>query len=166
MQVRFVKKVLGNKSPANLAAELVDGTGLADVKLRRRLLDADEAAIATATDPMIALVRNIDPDLRTMRRTYEDDVRARLNKNSALIANAMFKLYGRPTRPATVTPCSVRPASCQIIRCNWSGKSFEADQGQQVGGALVVFGARHAGRAKRVADIGGGAAPEHDRTLQ
>ena len=113
--------MLGNKSPANLAAELVDGTGLADVKLRRRLLDADEAAIATASDPMIALVRNIDPDLRTMRRTYEDDVRARLNKNSALIANAMFKLYGRPTRPATVTPCSVRPASCQIIRCNWSG---------------------------------------------
>jgi peptidase S46-like protein len=54
MQVRFVKKVLGNKSPANLAAELVDGTGLADVKLRRRLLDADEAAIATATDPMIS----------------------------------------------------------------------------------------------------------------
>jgi peptidase S46-like protein len=95
----FVKKVLGNKSPANLAAELVDGTGLADVKLRRRLLDADEAAIATATDPMIALVRNIDPDLRTMRRTYEDDVRAQLNKNSALIANAMFKLYGTSTYP-------------------------------------------------------------------
>src|SRR5262249_43826873 len=49
----FVKKVLGRKSPAALATELVDGTRLADSDLRRRLLDADQATIDASTDPMI-----------------------------------------------------------------------------------------------------------------
>jgi Peptidase S46 len=100
----FVKKVLGSKAPAALAAELVDGTGLADVKLRARLLDEGAPAIAASTDPMIALVRGLDPELRAMRRSYEDEVQAPLTKNSGLIANAMFKIYGTSTYPdATFT---------------------------------------------------------------
>ena len=53
---------------------------------------------------MIALVRDIDPELRDTRRHFEDDVAARLTKNSGLIANAMFKVYGTSTYPdATFT---------------------------------------------------------------
>jgi hypothetical protein len=53
---------------------------------------------------MIALVRKIDPDLRALRRTYEDKVQAELTKNSELIANAMFKINGTSTYPdATFT---------------------------------------------------------------
>jgi len=100
----FVHQVLGKKSPAALAAALVDGTGLADVKLRERLLEDGAPAVAASTDPMIALVRGIDPELRAMRRAYEDNVQARLTKNSGLIANAMFKIYGTSTYPdATFT---------------------------------------------------------------
>jgi hypothetical protein len=100
----FVREVLGKKSPAALAEELVDGTGLADAKLRRSLLDAGEAGIAASADPMIVLVRAIDPELRAMRKTYEDNVGAGLTKNHALIADAMFKLYGTSTYPdATFT---------------------------------------------------------------
>ncbi len=100
----FVRKVLGKKSPAELAAALVNGTGLADVNLRRRLLDADQAAIDASDDPMIAFARAIDPDLRALRRTYEDDIQARLSKNSGQIANAMFRIYGTSTYPdATFT---------------------------------------------------------------
>lgn len=100
----FVREVLGSKSPAELAGELIDGTGLADAKLRRSLLDAGEAGIAASTDPMIALVRAIDPELRAMRKAYEDNVGARLTKNTALVADAMFKAYGTSTYPdATFT---------------------------------------------------------------
>ena len=100
----FVRKVLGSKAPAQLAAELVDGTKLADVELRRSLIDADEATIAASNDPMIALVRLLDPDLRAMRRTYEDDVQAELTKNSEQIAHAMFAINGTSTYPdATFT---------------------------------------------------------------
>jgi hypothetical protein len=100
----FVRKVLGTKTPASLAAELVDNTKLADVALRRGLIDADEATIAAADDPMIAFARKIDPDLRTLRHTYEDEVQAELTKNSTQIANAMFKINGTSTYPdATFT---------------------------------------------------------------
>ena len=42
----------------------------------------------------------------------------------------------------------------------------EADQLQQFADAARVFGARHAGGAQRVADIGGRAAPQHHRPLE
>jgi hypothetical protein len=100
----FVRKVLGNKSPTTLAAELIDGSGLGDAKLRRSLLDAGEAGIAASSDPLIVLARELDPEMRAMRKKYEDGVGARLTKSSAQIADAMFKLYGTSTYPdATFT---------------------------------------------------------------
>jgi hypothetical protein len=100
----FVKKVLGKKSPAGLAAQLIDGTGLRDVGLRTRLLDADQAAIAASNDPMIAFVRTIDPDLRAVRKDYEDNISALLTKYATQVAQAMFKVYGTSTYPdATFT---------------------------------------------------------------
>jgi Peptidase S46 len=100
----FVRKVLGKETPAAFAAALIDGTGLADIKLRRSLLEADEATIAASTDPMIVLARRLDPDMRAVRRAYEDDIGARLTKSYGEIANAMFKIYGTATYPdATFT---------------------------------------------------------------
>ncbi len=100
----FVKKVLGNKAPTELAAELVDGSKLGDAAFRRTLIDADEATIAASGDPMIALVRRIDPDLRAIRQAYESEVEADLTRSSGQIANAMFKISGTSTYPdATFT---------------------------------------------------------------
>jgi hypothetical protein len=100
----FVRKVLGKETPEALAAALIDGTGLADVKLRRSLLEADEATIAASTDPMIVFARRLNPDMRAVRRAYEDDIGARLTKSYGEIANAMFKIYGTATYPdATFT---------------------------------------------------------------
>jgi hypothetical protein len=77
----FVKKVLGKKSPAALAAELVDGTGLRDAELRKRLLDGGQAAVDASNDPMVVLT-----------------------KYSSQIAQAMFKIYGTSNYPdATFT---------------------------------------------------------------
>ena len=100
----LVKKVLGKKSPAELATELVDGTSLASVERRNELLGGDLAAIAASTDPMILFVRNIDGDLRAVRKDYEENVEAPRTKYSGQIARAMFKLYGASTYPdATFT---------------------------------------------------------------
>jgi hypothetical protein len=100
----FVKKVLGRKSPAELAKDLVDGTGLANAALRTRLLDADQAAIDASSDPMIAFARAIDADLRAVRTDYEDNVEAPMAKYSGQVAQAMFKIYGASTYPdATFT---------------------------------------------------------------
>jgi peptidase S46-like protein len=100
----FVRKVLSTKAPAQLATELVDGTKLADAEVRRSLIDADEATIATSEDAMIAFARLIDPDLRAIRRAYEDQIQSELTRNSERIANAIFRLDGTSTYPdATFT---------------------------------------------------------------
>jgi hypothetical protein len=95
----FVRKVLGRKSPAQLAAELVDGSTLADPAARARLLEGGQTAIDASTDAMIAFVRNLDPDMRAMRKDYEDRVKAPLTKHSSRIARARFKVYGSSVYP-------------------------------------------------------------------
>ena len=100
----FVKQVLGQKSPAALAAALVDGTSLADPAARARLLAADGATIAASRDPMIALALRVDPDARAIRKEFEDTVNAPKTRFSGQIAAALFKLYGTATYPdATFT---------------------------------------------------------------
>jgi Peptidase S46 len=100
----FVKTLLGKKSPTELAAELVDGTGLANLELRTRLLD-DPAAVAASSDPMIRFFRAIDPGLRAVRKQKEEDRDAALTRYSSQIAQARFKLEGTSTYPdATFTP--------------------------------------------------------------
>jgi peptidase S46-like protein len=100
----LVKKVLGRRSPAERAAELVEATGLADADTRRRLLDADPSTLAASNDAMIVFARAIDPDLRAVRKDVEDNVDAVLTKASGKIAQAKFKLYGTSTYPdATFT---------------------------------------------------------------
>ncbi|HZV21475.1 MAG TPA: S46 family peptidase, partial [Hyphomicrobiales bacterium] len=100
----FVKKVLGKKSPEQLASELIDGTRLADPHLREQLLEGGEAAIGAPADPMIALARLVDPDFRAIRKDKEDNFTAPLTKSRAAIAKARFKIYGTSIYPdATFT---------------------------------------------------------------
>ena len=103
----FVKKVLGQKSPAELAEELVKGTRLADVAVRRKIWDGGPAALgaAAATDPMLAFVKSIDEDARAVRKVYEDTIQPVLVKNQELIAQAHFAIEGTSAYPdATFTP--------------------------------------------------------------
>jgi hypothetical protein len=100
----FVKKALGNKSPVELAAELVDGTQLGNLEFRTKLLNADAATMAASNDPMIRFFRTIDPDMRAARKEKEDGMDATLTQNTSLIAQARFKVEGTSSYPdATFT---------------------------------------------------------------
>ena len=99
-----VKTIFGNRSPEDLADELIDKTGLKDPAVRKKLLDGGPAAIVASKDPLILFAKLVDPDARTVRKDYEDNVEAVLDKNSGLIAQARFKLYGTANYPdATFT---------------------------------------------------------------
>jgi hypothetical protein len=100
----FVKKVLGKKSPAELAAELIDGTKLRDAGVRKQLLEGGKEAIDASSDPMIALARLVDPDFRAIRKDYEDNTSAPLERAHTEIARARFKIHGTSIYPdATFT---------------------------------------------------------------
>ena len=99
-----VRDILGDKSPEQLAAELIDKTGLKDPALRKKLLEGGQAAIDASKDPMILFAKLVDPPARAIRKDYEDNVSAPLTKNSGLLAQARFKLYGASVYPdATFT---------------------------------------------------------------
>jgi len=117
-----VKKMFGNRSPADLAAELVDKTALKDPAVRKKLLEDDASAVAASSDPLIQFAKLVDPDARAIRKDYEDNVEAPLSKNSGLLAQARFKLYG----------ASVDPDATFTLRLSYGSIKGYAQNGQQV----------------------------------
>jgi hypothetical protein len=100
----FARKVLGQESPAELARRLVTGTKLRDVAVRRQLWEGGKAAVAASQDPMIVLVRAIDPDARAVRGMYESEIESVKRKGSEAIAQARFAVEGTSAYPdATFT---------------------------------------------------------------
>ena len=64
----LVKQVLNGKTPEARAAELIDGTKLADVEYRKELAKGGREAIAASTDPMIVVARMVDAKAREVEK--------------------------------------------------------------------------------------------------
>ncbi|MHB8872311.1 MAG: S46 family peptidase [Myxococcaceae bacterium] len=88
----FVQSVLGEKSPEQLAAELIDSTRLHEAGYRKLCLESPEAA--GPPDPLLVFARKVDPGARAIRKRYEDEVEAVVNKNGELLAEARRTVLG------------------------------------------------------------------------
>jgi hypothetical protein len=84
--------------------EMLAGTKLDDVSLRKSLIEGGEAAVAQSTDPFIVLARKLEP---LHRKQIEDDKKnfqSVVTPASEKIARALFAVYGKNTYPdATFT---------------------------------------------------------------
>jgi hypothetical protein len=99
----LVKKVLAGKSPHGRAVELVAGTKLKDVAVRKDLYRKDAAALQAAHDPMIDLARLVDGPAREARKTYDAQEETKKQAYSE-IAKARFAIEGASSYPdATFT---------------------------------------------------------------
>jgi hypothetical protein len=99
----MVQKVLGGKSPHARAVELVTGTKLKDVAVRKDLYRKDAAALQAAHDPMLDLARMIDAPARAARKIYDaqDEIKKQAYSD---IAKARFAIEGTGSYPdATFT---------------------------------------------------------------
>jgi Peptidase S46 len=99
----LVQKVLAGKSPHARAVDLVTGTRLKDVAVRKDLYAKDAAALQAAHDPMIDLARLIDRPARDARKIY--DAQDEIKKQAySEIAKARFAIEGATNYPdATFT---------------------------------------------------------------
>jgi hypothetical protein len=99
----LVQKVLAGKSPHARAVELVSGTKLKDVAMRKDLYGKDAAALQAAHDPMLDLARLIDGPAKEARKIY--DAQEEIKKQAyAEIARARFAIEGTGSFPdATFT---------------------------------------------------------------
>jgi hypothetical protein len=100
----LVQKVLGGKSPEERARELISGTRLKDVAVRKKLFEGGKEAIASSDDPMIALAKLIDPEARAVRKVLEEQVEEVSRQAYGEIARAKFAVEGKGSYPdATFT---------------------------------------------------------------
>jgi Peptidase S46 len=97
-----VKSALGGKSPEEAAKALIGGTKLDDVAVRKALYEGGDAAIQASADPLIVLMRNVDPEARAVRKRFEDEVDAVVRRDGATIARARFAQTGF-TQPPDAT---------------------------------------------------------------
>ena len=99
----LVKKVLGGKSPHDRAVELVSGTKLKDVAVRKDLYAKDAAALQAAHDPMIDVARLLDGPAREAKKIH--DAQDEIKKQAySEIAKARFAIEGTGSNPdATFT---------------------------------------------------------------
>jgi hypothetical protein len=99
-----VKAVLGNESPRALAERLVENSRLSDAAYRKELWEGGVEAVAASDDPVIELMRAIEPTALGLRKRYEDEVEAPLSQASEQIAQARFAILGKNVYPdATFT---------------------------------------------------------------
>ncbi len=99
----LVQKVLAGKSPHARAMELVAGTKLKDVAVRKDLYAKDVAALQAAHDPMLDLARMIDAPAREARKINDTQEETKKQAYSE-IAKPRFAIEGTSSYPdATFT---------------------------------------------------------------
>ncbi len=97
-----VQKILRGKTPAEAAKDLISNTKLDDVAVRKQLYEGGSAAIDASTDPLVEVMRAIDPEARATRKAYEDKVESVVRRDGASIAKARFAESGF-TQPPDAT---------------------------------------------------------------
>jgi len=119
----FVRKMLGNESPAQLAHRLVTETHLDDVAVREELFNGGQTAVDSSKDPMIQFARLIDLDLRTTRKEWETKIDAPTREATQDIAKIRFAIYGT----------SIYPDATFTARLNYGTvKGFNDERGRAV----------------------------------
>ncbi len=99
----LILQVLAGKSPSERAAQLVTGTKLKDLDLRKKLYAGDSAAIKAAHDPMLDLMLLIDPAARAARKVVETSDETK-QQAYASIERARISMAGTAADPdATFT---------------------------------------------------------------
>ncbi|MBL8921522.1 MAG: S46 family peptidase [Myxococcaceae bacterium] len=151
-----VKKMLGLKSPADVAKALIDGTRLDvlaapeqkdpktgkpvpanDTFSRTALFTGGKAAVDASKDPMIEFARRFDAEARAIRTRFENEVEGPLKKQQELLAKARFAVYGEKIYPdATFT-----------LRLSFGAVKGYQEDGREVKPLTTIDGAfaRHTG---------------------
>ena len=99
-----VKKILNGKTADEIGKEVIANTKLDDVAVRKQLYEGGAAAVQASTDPLIVLMRTVDPDARDLRKQFDDQVDAVERRDGAAIAKIRFAQSGFDQPPdATFT---------------------------------------------------------------
>src|SRR5882762_1654268 len=97
-----VQNVLNGKTAEDAAKDLIANTKLDDVAFRKQLYEGGVTAVEASTDPLMIVMRAIDPDARAVRTQYDDKIDSVVRRDGTLIAQARFAQSGF-TQPPDAT---------------------------------------------------------------
>jgi hypothetical protein len=97
-----VQRVLNGRRPEDAAKDLIANSKLDDVAFRKQLYAGGKAAVEASTDPLLIVLRAIDPDARAVRTQYDDKIDSVVRRDGTLIAQARFAQSGF-TQPPDAT---------------------------------------------------------------
>ena len=99
-----VQKVLNGKTPADAAKDIIAGTKLDDVAVRKQLYEGGEAAIYASNDSLIVAMKAVEPDARAARKQFDYKIDSVVRRDGTFIAKARFAQSGFAQPPdATFT---------------------------------------------------------------
>ncbi len=99
-----VRQIMGDKSPMERAAELINGTKLFEIDARKKLYQGGKAAIDASDDAMIRMALLVDSEARKVRKVMESQMKEPMQQAYDKIASAKFAVEGTDTYPdATFT---------------------------------------------------------------
>jgi len=94
-----VKRILGKKSPAALADDIVSKSKLGDVALRKQLWQGGSEAVKRSDDPAIKLALLIDEYARQLRTDYDQNIEPAEKAAANQLAKARFAYQGTQVYP-------------------------------------------------------------------
>lgn len=117
------RQLIGDEGEDALAARLVAGTRLFDLKERQRLVDGGAAAVRASTDPLLIYVRDKwAPAALAVRRDWEDNVAGVYKRSAIMIDQARLATGGGGVAPdATFSP---RLAFGAVQGYRWYGEDM------------------------------------------
>ena len=100
----IVQQVLAHKSPQDRAVELINGTKVRDVAVRKKLYEGGAAVVEAAKDPMIEVARMIDGEARALRKVSEEQNETKQQAHAAIsrARNALLGTSGYPDATFTL----------------------------------------------------------------
>ncbi|MBY0371162.1 S46 family peptidase [bacterium] len=100
----LVTQVLHGRKSDEIARELVEGSSLDDVNVRKLIAKGGKAALKASYDPMIQLAMAMDGAAKRAEKDYQTKVAEVERQAYAKIAGAIFEIRGKTTYPdATFT---------------------------------------------------------------
>jgi len=100
----LVETVLSGKTPSARAAELLAGTKLTDVAVRKELAEGGREAIEASGDPLIQLARAMEPEWRRLRKIHDelDELQRQAYAQIAEVQSAIQGTDGYPDATFTL----------------------------------------------------------------
>ncbi|HSG50439.1 MAG TPA: S46 family peptidase, partial [Longimicrobiales bacterium] len=99
----LVKSLLGARTPAAAAEQLVRESSLVSLDARRAVVEGGLVAVEASVDPLVAAVRELEPTATSYQRR-SDQLNAVISANTERLGQAIYAAYGTAIPPdATFT---------------------------------------------------------------